>query len=103
MEDCGAAYRTAPEHIKRAYNQALFEKIFVCANDSGSCEVRPRFAAPYALIFWQEVPSEAKEEAPESKPALADRGGMSLLSRQFDEWRNRHPIFWGGGFINRFL
>ena len=50
-------------------SQALFEKIFVCPNDEGSCEVRPRFAAPYGLIFGQEAPSGAEEaEAENEKP-----------------------------------
>jgi hypothetical protein len=66
MENCGEAYITAPEHIKRAFNQALFEKIFVCPNDSGSCEVKPQFAEPYGLIFGQEGQSEA--ESAEAKP-----------------------------------
>ena len=110
MEDCGAAYRAAPGHIKRAYNQALFEKIFVCPNDEGSCEVRPRFTAPYALIFGQEAPSgaEAAEAGNETETGLetenpASLRGISGLSRQFDEWRNRHPIFLGGGFSNKLL
>jgi len=94
LEGCGDVYRAAPEHIKRAFNQAFFEKIYVSAGD-GTCEVKALFAEPYGLIFGQEAPGEAAE--PESKPALADQGGMSLLFRQFDEWRNRR-IFLGGGF-----
>ena len=42
-----------PEHIKRIYNQALFEMIYVIVGD-GTCEVTPQFTGPYALIFGQE-------------------------------------------------
>jgi len=109
MEDCGETYATAPEHIKRAYNQALFEKILVCPNDDGTCEVRPQFAEPYGLIFGQEAPeaaeaNEAGDEAeagPETENS-ANLGGIGELSRQFAEWRNRR-IFLGGGFSNRLL
>ena len=101
MEDCGEAYRTAPEPIKRAYNQALFEKIFVCARDGG-CEVKPQFAAPYSLIFRQEAPSEAGEAGSEMQAAPASLRGGIELARHLQEWRNRR-IFLGGGFNKDFL
>ena len=100
MEDCGEAYRVAPEPIKRVYNQALFEKIFVCAKDGG-CEVWPQFAESYGLIFGQEAPSEAREARSEAKSALAFWREDGLF-RQFEQWRNRR-IFYGGGFSNAIL
>ncbi|MHB8380521.1 MAG: recombinase family protein [Acidimicrobiales bacterium] len=38
--DCGAAYRDAPEHIKRMFNQAFFAKVLVIQDDEGISGVR---------------------------------------------------------------
>ncbi len=38
--DCGAAYEQAPDHIKRMFNQAFFEKIFVIQIDESLADVR---------------------------------------------------------------
>jgi hypothetical protein len=107
MENCGAMYTGAPEHIKRAYNQAFFEKIYVWPTDDGSCEVKPQFAEPYGLIFGQESKAAAANEAEEAetRPEMenpANLRGLDELSRRFAEWRNRR-IFFGGGFSNRLL
>ena len=47
IEDCGKTYKSAPDHIKRAYNQAIFEKIFVGANGG----VKPQYAPPFDLLL----------------------------------------------------
>ena len=100
MEDCGAAYRAAPEHIKRAYNQALFEKILVRPNSEGSCKVWAQFAAPYGLIFGQEARSGAEAEEAEAEPETKTAPALWRGSGLFDwleKWRN-HRIFLGDGF-----
>ena len=38
--DCGAAYRDAPEHIKRMFNQAFFEKVLVVQDDESIGDIR---------------------------------------------------------------
>lgn len=38
--DCGAAYRDAPEHVKRMFNQAFFEKVLVIQEDDSISGVR---------------------------------------------------------------
>jgi len=77
MVDCGETYRTAPEHIKRIYNQALFEMIYVIAGD-GTCEIIPQFAEPYSLIFGQETKEEPEQE---TDPAPVIFQWTSLLLR----------------------
>ena len=76
MEGCGETYRSAPEHIKRIYNQALFEKIHVVVGN-GTCEVSPLFTGPYALIFGQS--DENEEPGQETNPALVHFQWTSLL------------------------
>ena len=47
VEDCGATYKKAPDLIRRAFNQALFEKIFV----SSSGDVTPEYKMPYKQLL----------------------------------------------------
>ena len=77
MEGCGEAYQSAPEHIKRAYNQALFDKINVITVD-GTCEITPQFAPPYGLIFGQS--NEKEEPGQADNPAPVKFYGTSILS-----------------------
>jgi hypothetical protein len=109
LENCSEMYATAPEHIKRAFNQALFEKILVCADDGGSCEVRPEFAEPYGLVFGQKNPAEAagaseagEAEAKPEAETVAYWRGLSDFSRSFEEWRNRR-LFLGDGFSKNLM
>jgi DNA invertase Pin-like site-specific DNA recombinase/predicted nucleic acid-binding Zn-ribbon protein len=98
LENCGEMYTSAPEHMKRAFNQALFEKIYICPEDDGTCAVKPKFAEPYGLILGQKNQTEAGgDEAGLEKENSANLRGISELTRWFAEWRNRR-IFLGGGF-----
>ena len=99
MVDCGVTYRTAPEHIKRIYNQALFEKIHVIVGD-GTCEVKPQFTGPYGLFFGQKT--EKAEPGQGTSPAPADLHGIGALSH-FVSGETAAHIFLGGGSSQRLL
>ena len=47
IEDCGRAYKNASDKVKRAFNQAIFEKILV-DNDA---ELTPVFNAPFNILL----------------------------------------------------
>ena len=94
MEGCGETYQSAPEHIKRAYNQAVFDKIYVMIGD-GTCDITPWFAAPYALIFGQSGEKEEPEQA--ENPASVNFHGTSLLSMFLNGETAAH-IHYGSGF-----
>ena len=47
IEDCGQTYKHAPESIKRAFNQAIFEKILVYPDET----IEPEYSEPFALIL----------------------------------------------------
>lgn len=47
IEDCVSAYRNAPDQIKRAFNQAIFEKILVY-NDG---EISAEFNEPFDILL----------------------------------------------------
>jgi DNA invertase Pin-like site-specific DNA recombinase len=100
LENCREMYAGAPEHIKRAFNQAFFKKIYVWPIEDGTCEIRPEFAEPYGLLFGQESQTEATgdeskatEELKAEKPG--DLRGVAQLSRWFTQWRNRRHILYG--------
>jgi site-specific DNA recombinase len=50
-EDCGRAYREAPDHIKRLFNQAFFKRILV----DDDCEVQGEFVPPFDVMFGPEL------------------------------------------------
>ncbi len=50
IENCGVAYRKAPDNIKRAFNQAIFEKILIGGGEDNVVAM-PQYASPYHLIF----------------------------------------------------
>ena len=55
--DCGAAYRDAPEHIKRMFNQAFFEKVLVIQDDESSGDIRleSAFREPFDTLLGSEL------------------------------------------------
>lgn len=55
-ENCGEAYRTAPDSVKRIYNQFFFERILVKPDG----EVEPKPAGFFEVLFGREVQSAAQ-------------------------------------------
>ncbi|MDR1410511.1 MAG: hypothetical protein LBJ12_09705 [Oscillospiraceae bacterium] len=51
LEDCGTLYANAPDHIKRVFNQAFFEKIYVYDDRNDGISIAPAFTESYALLF----------------------------------------------------
>ena len=47
IENCGQAYKLAPDKIKKAFNQAIFEKILV--DDNG--KLTPKFNCPFDILL----------------------------------------------------
>ena len=91
VEDCGTAYRQAPDHIKRAYNQAIFEQILVGPNGT----VTAKYAEPYGLIFDPQ-PTEEKED---SDSPVQENRAMRLIDF-FRETRNTEPSHFFGRCFN---
>ena len=47
IENCGLAYKQAPDTIKRAFNQAIFEKILVYSDG----HIEPEFKPPFNILL----------------------------------------------------
>ena len=59
--DCALAYKTAPDHIKKQFNQAFFKRILVKADTS----LGPELAPPFDLLFGPELRSACPGEQAE--------------------------------------
>ncbi|GHU53589.1 hypothetical protein AGMMS49975_12050 [Clostridia bacterium] len=51
LENCGKLYINAPDFIKRCFNQAFFEKVYVSDNGENSINISSVFEKPYSLLF----------------------------------------------------
>ena len=107
--DCGAAYRDAPEHIKRMFNQAFFEKVLVIQDDESSGDIRlePAFREPFDTLLGSElktaeaafqrthVARESNGASRKGSPKVAKRGFFqvnSLSNRLLVEVRGFEPL-----------
>ena len=80
--DCGAAYQQAPDHIKRMFNQAFFEKIFVVQIDETLADVKieAQLREPFDVLLGDDL-RQASQRSSSSrelkKPAGADANGLT--------------------------
>ena len=67
--DCGAAYEQAPDHIKRMFNQAFFEKIFVVQIDESlaGVEINAKLKEPFDVLLGDELRMASQTAAPVRK------------------------------------
>ena len=94
IEDCGKAYRQAPEQIKRAFNQAIFERILIGPDGDTS----PVYAAPYDLIFDQQQTNE-KTDSPDENGTVC----IADLLRKYQNTAKKLSHFLGRCFSKDFL
>ncbi len=77
--DCGAAYRDAPEHVKRMFNQAFFEKVLVIQEDDSISGVRleAELREPFDTLLGSElkVAEAAFQRAHDPREAATGRKG----------------------------
>jgi hypothetical protein len=56
-ENCGLAYKTAPDHIRRLFNQAFFKRILVGSDTSVEAELAP----PFDILLGAEMGATSRE------------------------------------------
>jgi site-specific DNA recombinase len=61
--DCGVAYKNAPEHIKRMFNQAFFEKVLVIGVEQtpGDVRIEAKLRPPFDVLLGSELKSAEAE------------------------------------------
>lgn len=93
LEDCGLTYRNAPDTVKRAFNQVVFEKLLIYSNE----HIEPKYSEPFEIIL-DLINSGIVYEG------LAETTGTNTEDSQFNQ--NKNPIltkFFGQGLSNRLL
>lgn len=87
-QHAGNTYRQAPEHIRRMFNQLLFDKLLVTTDDNGQHHVDATSRAPFDVIYspnTRALVHEARHAQPNAIPDItgqtkepAETGGLSL-------------------------
>jgi site-specific DNA recombinase len=87
-QHAGASYRQAPDHIRRMFNQLLFEKLDITTDEDGQHHVKATYAAPFGIIFAASTRALVSEARQASRPTIpastgqtkepAETGGLSL-------------------------
>lgn len=67
LDECGKAYRSASDKIKRLMNQAIFDKIYVISNEDIPLGIEGEYRPPFDSIL-----APAKQEAPENTEQTQD-------------------------------
>ena len=97
-ENCGEAHRTAPDSVKRIYNQFFFERILVKL----AGEVEPKPAGFFEVLFGREVQSAAQSTlaptANTKKPALSN-GLLAKMLPNLRSGRQSTPILAKGSVM----
>ncbi len=79
-EDCGKAYRNAPDHIKKIFNRTLFKCIYV---DSDT-DIRPELKPPFDILLDPRLHASVRREEAKlldntEKSAISDGSPDSLF------------------------
>jgi hypothetical protein len=79
--DCGAAYQPAPDHIKRTFNQAFFEKIFVVqiVETLADVKIETQLREPFDVLLGDDLRQSSQKSSSSrksKKPAGADANGL---------------------------
>lgn len=94
-QHAGNTYRQAPEHIRRMFNQLLFDKLLVTTDDNGQHHVEATSRAPFDVIYSPDTRAlvhetrhaqhDATPDSTRQTKKPAETGGLSLdvLSDQF--------------------
>ena len=82
-ENCGLAYRSAPDSVKRAFNQFFFDQIKVNSDSS----LDPEFAPPFDMLLGPEVLSAARQLAAKGEDAKRPTLSSGPLARSLPNLR----------------
>ncbi len=99
IEDCGKTYKSAPDKIKRAFNQALFEKILVYSNGS----ISPEFNKPFNLLLGLKNPSVLEKQFDSDTSVAKETRITSIKATLPLKSRNLDQIFFDQGFSKNLL
>lgn len=88
-ENCGSAYKAAPDHIRRLFNQAFFKRILVGSDTSVETELAP----PFDFLLgaqMQALSREAERETSENTNEPTQLSG--LIANKNSNRRTGHRL-----------
>jgi site-specific DNA recombinase len=79
--NCGAAFKSAPEHIKRLFNQAFFEKVLVIEIEEASGEFRidTELQEPFEALLNYSRPIVESKTSSTRRPKMPDSNAANGL------------------------
>lgn len=89
--ECARLYESAPDHVKRLFNQVFFERVLVQTDETITAELNE----PFATITSRAVQASAHE-----KSTTRGSGARTLTSLSEASDGANVPIFCGKGFSN---
>ena len=88
--DCALAYRAAPEHVKKQFNQVFFSRVLVHGDSSITAELAEPFSSLLNPGFRATCRPESADEAPDAKkPTLSS--GLLPKSNNSNRRARRNP------------
>ncbi|MEB4615986.1 hypothetical protein [Leucobacter sp. M11] len=81
-EQSAGAYRRAPEHIRRQFNQILFERIEVVMDENDDHQLRAVLTPPFEELFsarLRGITEQQKDQKVEESKNPAISGGISRI------------------------
>ena len=101
--DCALAYKTAPDHIKKQFNQAFFRRILVNSDTS----LAPELAPPFDLPLGPELRSACRREqseAPQNANEPTQSSGLVPMSNNSNrQARSQAALSLAHGLSKRLL
>jgi hypothetical protein len=100
INDCGKYYKSAPDNIKRAFNQALFDKLLIMPDGTPI----PKYSEPYNLLLKPLLTTTHGAETAEAQPdsemeentlhsAIETMGAPRLLDRLQEKLKHPSNFF----------
>ncbi|MDR1319902.1 MAG: recombinase family protein [Gracilibacteraceae bacterium] len=96
LEDCGTHYKEAPDSIKRAFNQAIFERILV----SPDCVVTAEYTAPFAALLAPLTQAKSVT-ADGNENTLVTEINKGVFSQFLPQETAKHPSKFFGGCLSK--
>jgi site-specific DNA recombinase len=100
--DCALAYKTAPDHIKKQFNQAFFKRILVHSDTT----LEPELAPPFDLLLGPELRvATGQERSHESKDANEPTQLSGLIHKSCSSNRPSRcrPVFFSAHGLSKRL
>ena len=93
LDNCGKAYRSASDKIKRLMNQAIFEKVYVISNEDIPLGIESEYRSPFDSILVPTNISGKTEDSSVAKSRILVEPGCGHFADNSTFIRNYSKFF----------